>query len=199
MHYEPKKSQLDSPGAGLPLVERLVSRLGLAGYTAWTPKERVLTRFHREAEAAIALVEPLSEEVAKTPVLIPRPIGIEDSSRHWSAAMVLEHLVIVNLGIAGVIRALSSTGSEGELSEIRIQDVKPSASAGLEQIGRLQKAVAIYSKTVGQLDDLRTHARHSHPWFGPLDARGWHALAAIHNGLHRHQIETIVTRMGKLE
>lgn len=150
-----------------------------------------------EAEAAIALVKPLSEEAAKTPVLMPRPIGIEDSSRHWSAAMVLEHLVIVNLGIAGIIRALSSPRSEAELSEVRIQDVKPLESAGLEQIERLQKAVAIYSKTVTQLGDLRTRPRHPHPWLGPLDARGWHALAAVHNGLHRRQIDMIVKRMEK--
>ena len=155
-------------------------------------------RFHRESKAAIALVQPLSEEVAKTPVLIPRPIGIEDSSRHWSAAMVLEHLVTVNLGIAGVIRALSSPGNEDELSEVRIQDVKPSESAGLEQIERLRKAAEIYGKTVTRLKDLRTTARHPHPWFGPLDARGWHALAAIHNGLHRRQIEMIVMRRSKM-
>ena len=29
-------------------------------------------------------------------------------------------------------------------------------------------------------------------WFGPLDAAGWHALAAGHMGIHRVQIERIV-------
>jgi hypothetical protein len=170
----------------------------LAVYSASTPKERVLARFHRESEAAIALVQTLSEEVAEIPILIPRPIGVEDSSLHWSAAMVLEHLVTVNLGIAGFIRELSSPGNEAELSEVRIRDVNPSESAGREQIERLREAAEIYGKTVTRLKDLRTTTRHPHPWFGPLDARGWHALAAIHNGLHRRQIEAIVMRRSKM-
>ena len=185
--------KLADPGAGLPLVERLVSRTALTVYAAWSTKEQILQRFHREAEAAIALVEPLREEAARTPVLIPRPLGLEDSSRNWSAAMTLEHLVIVNLGIAGVIRALGS--DEPELAEVRIQDVKPSEAVGLEQIERLRSAVEIYERTIKQQDEPQL--RHPHPWFGPLDARGWHALAAIHSGLHRRQIQTIVRKLSE--
>lgn len=77
--------------------------------------------------------------------------------------------------------------------------MKPSESAELEQIERLRKAVEIYGETVTQLGDLRTTTRHPHPWFGPLDARGWHALTAIHNGLPRRQIEMIVMRRSKME
>ena len=33
---------------------------------------------------------------------------------------------------------------------------------------------------------------YAHPWFGPLDARGWQALAAFHLDLHRVQIERIL-------
>ena len=190
-----KDWKLAAPGAGLPLVGRLVSRTALTVYAAWATKEQVLQRFQREAEAAIALVEPLSEETARTPVLIPRPLGLEDSSRNWSAAMVLEHLIIVNLGIAGVIRALGS--DEPELAEVRIQDVKPSEAAELEQIERLRSAVEFYARTIEQQVNLRTQLRHPHPWFGPLDARGWHALAAIYNGLHRRQIQTIVRKLSK--
>ena len=193
MADEHKDLKLAAPGAGLPFVERLVSRTVLKIYAAWATKDQVLRRFQLEAEAAIALVEPLSEEAAKTPVLIPRPLGLEDSSRNWSAAMTLEHLVIVNLGIAGIIRALGS--DEPELTEVRIEDVKPSEAAGLEQIERLRRAVEIYERTIKQQDDLRTPLRHPHPWFGPLDARGWHALAAIHNGLHRRQIQMIVRKL----
>jgi uncharacterized damage-inducible protein DinB len=196
MAEEQNTTNLDSPGAGLPTIERMVARIGLAAYAAMKTKEQVLQRFQEEAENAILLVEPLGEDVAKTRVLIPRPRGIEDSSRNWSAAMVLEHLVIVNLGIAAIISALCDADAGGELPEVRIEAVKPSEDAGLEQIERLRKAVEIYARAVSRAGSLQTQALHPHPWFGPLDGRKWHALAAIHNGLHRRQIEAIVQRLG---
>jgi hypothetical protein len=33
---------------------------------------------------------------------------------------------------------------------------------------------------------------HAHPWFGPLNAHGWHCLAAIHHTLHRRQLTAIL-------
>jgi hypothetical protein len=30
----------------------------------------------------------------------------------------------------------------------------------------------------GPVPDMNTSLRHTHPWFGPLNAAGWHALAA---------------------
>jgi len=39
---------------------------------------------------------------------------------------------------------------------------------------------------------LRTALKYKHPWFGPLDAAGWHTMAAWHIGLHRGQVERIV-------
>jgi hypothetical protein len=191
-----QQNNLDPPGAGLPAVERILARVGLAAYTAMTTKAQVLRRFQQEVEYAVLLVEALEEGAAKTRVRIPRPRGIEDSSRNWSAAMVLEHLVIVNLGIAAVISALCSGDNDKELAVVRIEDVKPSEDAGLEQIERLRKAAEIYAGTVRREGSLRTQARHPHPWFGPLDARRWHALAAVHMGLHRRQIERIVQRLG---
>ena len=41
----------------------------------------------------------------------------------------------------------------------------------------------------------QTAARYRHPWFGPLDAAGWHALAATHMGVHRRQLERILAAL----
>lgn len=196
MHRQRDTSDLQAPGAGLPAAERLIAHMGLTAYASIAAKGRVLERFQQEAKRAISLVQSMATDVEKRRVLIPRPMGIEDSSRNWSAAMTLEHLVIVNLGIAGIIKALCDEDGARKLAEVRIENVKPSADAGKEQIEGLTKAVAAYSETIGGLDSLRTRLRHPHPWFGPLDARGWHALAAVHNGLHRRQIEIIVDRLG---
>ena len=48
----------------------------------------------------IALAEPLSAEQLQRRVLVKAPMGMEDSSRYWSAAMVLEHLIEVGSRIA---------------------------------------------------------------------------------------------------
>jgi len=46
----------------------------------------------------------------------------------------------------------------------------------------------------GQFED---RAALPHPWFGPLDAAGWHALAAGHMAIHRVQIERILQGLAK--
>ena len=46
------------------------------------------------------MVEPLSAEQLQRRVLVKAPMGIEDSSRYWSASMVLEHLIEVGSRIA---------------------------------------------------------------------------------------------------
>ena len=188
--------RLAAAGAGLPPLERLVSRAALTVFAATVSREAVLKRFRTEVQRAIDLVQPLSTEVATRRVLIPRPLGLEDSSRYWSPCMTLEHLVIVNLGIAGIIRGLCAADDskpQGQsLTEVRIEDVKPSEDAGPEQIDRLRKAAEVYTKTVSHPLSLKTTARHPHPWFGPMDAAHWHALAAVHCGLHRRQIVSIL-------
>ena len=40
--------------------------------------------------------------------------------------------------------------------------------------------------------DLKTKVRFGHPWFGPLDAFGWAAMAGTHMGIHRAQIQSIM-------
>ena len=186
---------LEAPGAGLPAAERLIAQIGLIAYAGMASKQQILRRFQQEAEKAIVLVQALGTDVEKRRVVIPRPRGIEDSSRNWSAAMALEHLAIVNLGIAGIIKILCGKNRAEALTEVKIQDVKPSAEAGKEQIENLSQAVDIYCRTVNRIESLRTERQHPHPWFGPLDAGGWHALAAIHNGLHRRQIEIIIDKL----
>jgi len=50
---------------------------------------------------------------------------------------------------------------------------------------------------VSAAGNLKTALRLPHPWFGPLDAAGWHALAAGHMAIHRVQIERILQGLAK--
>jgi len=49
-----------------------------------------------------------------------------------------------------------------------------------------------YLEHIDRVPNLHCKMRHTHHQFGPLDAHGWHCLAAIHQNIHRKQIERIV-------
>ena len=101
---------------------------------------------------------------------------MEDSSRYWSVFMTLDHLRIVNLAVAGTIRALG----KGELPDrvAGTADVKPDPTADITAIGEFERSCELFSKCAQQVPDSKTPKRFDHPWFGPMDAAGWHALGA---------------------
>jgi hypothetical protein len=71
-------------------------------------------------------------------------------------------------------------------------NVKPNKSVTASVADAYEAACDKLLKTVGSVENLRTPARYAHPWFGPLDAFGWHALAGGHMGIHRVQLERII-------
>lgn len=191
---KPRASQLEPPGAGIPWAERTLIGTGIRTAARFVSKDRLTRLFRAEAERAIALARGLSEQQGREPVLIERFIGIEDSSRHWSVYMTLEHLVIVNTAIAAILPQLYSGRVVG--TEVRIEEVKPVPEAGPEQIADLEALVARYVEIVDKLGNLRAGASLPHPWFGPLSAAQWHALATVHNSTHRRQIARIKRVLG---
>jgi hypothetical protein len=187
-----QKPDLAPPGAGLPAPERWISSAFLQTLRALLSKEALSRWLRRETETALALAASLPDSQAGEPVLLPRVTGLEDSSRCWSANMVLQHLVIVATGIRQLAEALADGTAFGR--ELRIAEVKPEPGAGAEQQGLLRVAVDDYVRLIDSLGDLRTPLRHAHPWFGELDLRGWHALAAMHTMAHRRQLQRIVAQ-----
>jgi hypothetical protein len=106
--------------------------------------------------------------------------------------MVVEHLVIVGAAILDGVPRLADGGDLGY--EVRIQDVKPSPESGPEQLERLTALAGEFSRVMPGLGPLERGSRHVHPWFGALNAAQWLMLAAVHNRIHRHQLELIVRR-----
>ncbi len=186
MTNEPK---LDPPGAGLPAIERFVAAMILRFRTATGSRESLTASFRRERERIRTATACFDEPTAATRVLIKRPPGLEDSSRYWSLWMTLDHLRIVNDGMAGIIQALS----QGVVPETVASTaaVKPSAEVTREVVEDYEKSCAALLATAAAVPDLKTQARFTHPWFGPLDAMRWYALAAAHLGIHRVQIQRI--------
>jgi hypothetical protein len=171
-------------------VELFVARC-LFGLRRLTGNRRSFeARFHKEREMIRALVGACDAESGARRVLIRRPPGLEDSSRYWSVWMTLDHLRIVHHQIARVIGALTrGITPEGRASTAA---VKPGTELTSGVVAAYEESCDTLLAAVAAAPDLQTKARFAHPWFGPLDAAGWHALAGVHLGLHRVQIERIL-------
>jgi hypothetical protein len=181
---------LAPPGAGLPKLELFIARR-LFAWKRWRGTRAGFTAlFKHERDRLLASVQSLSPEQAAQRVLIKRPRGLEDSSRFWSAWMVLDHLRIVNTGCARVIGLLAHGKSPERAASTAA--VKPSAEVDETVVAAFQEACDLVLTTVAEVPDLRTKARHAHPWFGPLDAADWQAMGAFHMNLHRRQMERII-------
>jgi hypothetical protein len=184
---------LAPPGAGLPAVERHVGRLLLA-VKRWTgTRDSFHARFQRERESIQKLVRGCDPASAATRVLIPRPRGLEDSSRYWSVLMTLDHLRIIHQSLDKVIGALAKGIVPPGVASTA--NVKPSPTVTAAVIAEHEAACDALLATAAAAPELKTAVRYTHPWFGPLDAWGWYALAGVHLGLHRVQIEQILKHL----
>jgi hypothetical protein len=177
---------LAPPGAGLPWFEEMVLRSGLRLYSRLTGRDGVLARFLGEGERVLSLAAPLDEVQGRTPVLVRRVRGMEDSSRCWSPYMIVRHLVMVDKSLLGMILLLSSGKTLNR--KVSPADVKPSPDAGPEVMEEFRELLARWQETLAGIKELRGGSQHVHPWFGALDAHGWLALAAVHHGIHRRQM-----------
>lgn len=182
--------QLQPPGAGLPRVELFFAQVGFRALNLVVSRRRASAWFRAEADRILGLVRALDPAAAARRVLVPRVAGLEDSSRYWSAYMVLEHLVTVDTGIGGVIATLA--GGAAPDATVNTADFKPSPAAYATAIDRFEAVARDYLARVDAVPDLRTKVRFPHPWFGPLSAIGWHRLAAMHHRIHRKQLERVV-------
>ncbi|MBK1722233.1 DinB family protein [Thiocystis violacea] len=190
-----RESDSRSPvgASGIPAHERLAANLGVRLYASLAKPDRILEHFRAEAIRALELTRKLPEEAGARAVRIRRFPGIEADSRQWSVYMTLDHLVMVNTAITALIHAICSDHRHGV--EIRLEDAQPHVSAGPDRITALEVLVERYAHQIQCLGVLRSRARYPHPWFGPMTARQWHALAALHNRMHRVQIEKIIRRL----
>ena len=184
---EPK---LAAPGAGLPKVELFVARLLFALRRLTGNRRSFDARFRAEREAIRVLVHSCDAESGACRVLIRRPPGLEDSSRFWSVWMTLDHLRIVHHEFVRVIGALTKgVIPEGQASTAA---VKPSTEITSDVMAAYEESCDALLESVAASPNLNTAVRFAHPWFGPLDAAGWHALAGGHMGIHRVQITRIL-------
>jgi hypothetical protein len=195
MKNSPNEIRLQPPGNGLPLPELLLGRMIFWFRRRLMSRERALDHFLAEASTIRRLAESLAPAEAARPTLIPRIVGIEDSSRNWSVFMTVEHLIIVDESVVSILESL--TVGKTLPSRFSTANVKPGPVKDSAVLLRFARTVERYAKTLRKLPSLRTNAKQVHPWFGPLDAPGWHCLAAMHHTIHRRQVERIMGELGR--
>jgi len=182
--------RLAPPGAGLPWPELQIARLRFA-WTRRSGDRRHFDAVFRQERAAMGeLIRSCSDEEAVQRVLIKRIRGLEDSSRHWSVWMVLDHLRITNVAFAQIMTALHNGIVPSQPATTA--GVKPDPAADGQVVAAYEESCDAVLASSAVIGVGKTLAKFAHPWFGPLDAGGWHALAGIHMGLHHKQIERIL-------
>ena len=164
---------------GFPLLNSIVS---------W---ERALDIFEKEGEKVLSLARSMEKDKLFERVLVPKLFGLEDNSRYYSVAMVLEHLLVVGTALQNRIPSLSQGKSLDK--EIKIEDYKPYMEIDNTIIDQYEIFLHSFRKKLDEkVDNIYLENRHEHPWFGELKAKDWSVMGAIHQVVHRRQIEAII-------
>jgi hypothetical protein len=185
--------KLDKPGAGVSTPLRLFLTYYMKPFVAaksdWDENNRV---FERRAGKVLALVAGLSDEQMNRRMLVKPVAGLEDSSRYWSASMVLEHLVIVGESIKGLTAALS----QGIVPDTKVDTARAKPTGQYTPEHNLSAfthfAKNLLPDTNRSVKDRASKATLQHPWFGPFTAHEWHWLQAVHLSIHLKQLRQIV-------
>ena len=183
-------TKLAAPGAGLPFPELLIARSRFT-LKCWTgDRDSFVANFQEERDKIGDLIASIPESQRGEQRLIKRLRGMEDSSRDWSVWMTLDHLRITNSAFAHSILLLSKGKTPNVIASTAAVKPDPAVTVRIED--KFQKSCDAFLKLVEKAGDLKTEVRHTHPWFGPLDAFRWLALASMHMGIHRAQIAAII-------
>jgi len=180
--------QLAPPGAGIPAIERFFGNI-IIKYFTLRPKVDVAclrAEYPRSLDALISLAKTFPENERQIPVLIPRLRGLEDSSRYYSPAMVMEHIALVDRGIAESIVMLG----QGKVPPYKVStaDVKPNPKIEWQSaMDMVQAASEQFRQSLAA--DFTSTAKLAHPWFGPLSAWQWAQFTVIHHKIHMRQLE----------
>ena len=187
---DPQTPRLAPPGAGLPFPENLIARLLLGIKRCTGNPQAFQDQFIAERQRIRGLIATESANTLSRRVLIARPPGLEDSSRHWSVWMTLDHLRIVHHAFIGILESLANERApEGEASTAA---VKPDARVTEAVVAEYEESCDALLAVMRSIPNFRTQAKFPHPWFGPMDAHGWLALSGGHMAIHRVQIERIL-------
>jgi hypothetical protein len=184
--------RLEKAGAGISTTKKLAATYMmfplLNYFISW---EKAWDIYDKEGEKIVRMASSLSQEQLFERVLVPRLFGLEDNSRYYSVAMVIEHLLIVGKALQVRIPILSQ-GKELK-GHVKIEDVKPYTEIDVNIVETFQTFLSSYrEKLQAHLGDIHINNTSAHPWFGEFNPKQWSILGMVHQIVHRRQIEAII-------
>ncbi|MCH9739448.1 MAG: hypothetical protein K0U38_01215, partial [Epsilonproteobacteria bacterium] len=162
-----------------PLLNRLLS---------W---EKAWDIYDKEGQKIIQLSSTLNQEQLFRRVLVPKLFGLEDNSRYYSVAMVIEHLFIVGSALQVRIPILSRGKKLNK--HVKIEDVKPYKEIDEDVVKKFEIFLSTYrEKLEKNIENIYIDNTSKHPWFGEFNPKQWSVLGVVHQIVHRRQIEAIL-------
>ena len=182
----------------LPRFERSALNGILSTSSTFLSERNLLRLFRWETRKLDRLLEADESYDVFQVIKIPRVIGVSESNRNWSVLMVLDHLCLViedcRKAIASLVDGVEPRG------EIDLSLYAPNTDVGFDVLGRFEHL------TKGFCLDIQTAikregafagpTRFSHPCFGNMSAKNWLAFAALHQAIHRRQVQKIIVMLG---
>ena len=192
------QQSLGKPGAGVGLLQQLVMKFYIGPFVAaksdWDEDSQ---KFYHSSKKILTMIEGLDDAALSQKVLVPPQRGLEDSSRYWSAAMTLEHIMIVGMGLRDIIIRLS----QGKVppGSVDTARVKPPGQTPPQAV--VQNYKTFVGTVLDQIDkgvqNRDSKVTYMHPWFGNFTVRQWHWLLATHNDIHLQQLRAILAGLGR--
>lgn len=195
MQEPENKPQNSVPGAEkLPWYEEFVARyVAFPAYCRTTSFERATRDFAAEIYRIEELCGRFTADDFVKRVTVSPIIGLEDDERDWSAAMVVEHSVLVGEAIGRTLIFLSR-GEQPPEAFARAA-LRPRGAKGVEVVPLLRQFGRDYPRIVEAELGPRRDCTHRHPLFGELDLPRWHYLSVSHLRVHRRQLHEIRRRL----
>lgn len=192
--HEPR---LAAPGSGISWFEMAMLNYVLKPFSFRNAaSSRALNAVRDSALRLEDMLGEVPEKHLTTRVLVSRPSFVEDSSRHWSAAMLFRHLAKVNFAMARAIETgFTATRSQLPPPSERLTAVKPELERNeISAIEEFRKSVdALAGATAKRSEDeLRTRSV-AHPWLGDITHLQWLWFIAFHHRVHARQLERIIS------
>jgi hypothetical protein len=195
----PEELKFSAAGAGLPKVEGVLLKYFFVPlFAAFTPWRFAARAFLSEGYRALVLAQNSKHEHLSKRILIPRLIAMEDNSRYWSVFMALRHLILVGEVIEDIV--IKSSNGQHSTKILSIVAVKPEMNTSATVLGNYRDFLERFERRLAtEVADHHSKITHIHPWLGPLTTHQWLCLGAVHQRLHRRQIEMILREIENME
>lgn len=190
-HKQPGEASDHEP---LPWYQDFVARyVSFPAYCRTTSFERVTSDFQIEVRRIEDICGRFSPDDFVRRVTVAPIIGLEDDERHWSASMVVEHVVLVGEAIGRTLVFLSR--AEQPPLPFARETMRPRGAKGVEIMPALRTLARDYPHLVRTELGPQREGTHQHPLFGDLDLHRWHCLSVSHLRVHRRQLHEIRRRI----